>query len=185
MSVQRIKKYLAAKIPWEYRCGVLVFRDGQFKACVIIDNEHPEDKKEIFVLLNMPYDTNYYTAKEISDAEMELYRNVVLNNTYSGKVPVYKASPVKGLETRSRLIQQYTLKLSSLDAKYVRKHLPKVITVQNELIQKDWIHCSELEATEYKLIKTIRKYFSSVITVDKDSSYNTKLEAFIVALKNY
>jgi hypothetical protein len=77
------------------------------------------------------------------------------------------------------------LKLSSLDAEYVRKHLPKVITVQNELIQKDWIHCSEPEATEYKLIKTIRKYFSSVITVDKDSSYNTKLEAFIVSLKNY
>jgi|GEM_PF-5755877 hypothetical protein len=185
MSIARIKKCLTAKIPWEYKCGVLVFRDGKFKACIIIDNESPEDKKIIFSLLNMPYDTSYYTDKEVSAAMEQLFESVLLTGTLTCKAPAFRSNPISGLETRNKLIQRFTQKLSSLEQKYVRKHIPKVINVHNLLMQLDWTHCSELEDIENKLNKVIRKYFSSVIKLDKDSCYTMSLEAFIVALKNY
>jgi len=185
MSAKRIKKCLVAGIPWEYKCGVLVFRDGQFKACIIVDNETAEDKKKIFSLLNIPYDTDYYTDKEVSDAQKELYTTVVLDGTLTCKAPAYKPGQPKGLETRNGLIQRFTLKLSALEQKYVHKHIPKVIRVHDLLMQQNWMYRSELEELENKLNKVIHKYFSSVIKLDKDSCYDTSLEAFIVALKNY
>lgn len=184
MCIARIKKCLAAKIPWEYKCGVLVFRDGHFKACIIIDNESPISKKEIFSLLNMPYDSTDYSFKEVSAAETELYGSVKLTGKLTCKAPAYKPGQIKGLETRNKYIQKFMVKLSELEQKYVRKHIPKVLKTHNDLMQRDWSDYSEIEDIENKLNKLICKYFSSVIKLEEDSCYTLQLEAFIVALKS-
>lgn len=57
------------------------------------------------------------------------------------------------------------------------------MTAVSELIKYDYSQMSELDVMSNKLIKVVRKYFSSAIKLDKDAGYNLSIEAFITSLK--
>jgi len=183
MNINRVKKCLAAKIPWQYKAGILVFSDGRFNAKIILDNDATQARQEIFDLLGLPPDYNSYSHYEMTEAEKEMMNNIIPSDTYKGKVPTFRSS-ISGLECRSKLIQKYILALSQMDSKTLKRNIPKVIEAHNEWKKNDWSRSSELEINEDKLIKLTRRLFSFVIKLDKDACYNTHLEAFIVALKD-
>ncbi len=185
MNLTRVKKCLAAGIPWKYKNGILAFTDGKFKAIVILDNENSSERKEIFYLLNMPADYTNYTSRQLQEAMKELYYNFKPEGDFKARVPAYTKSPSRGLETRSKFIQKYTLVLTTLDAKYIKQHAPKIIDMHDTIIKQEWTCINELEKQQYKLMQMIKKHFSSIIKITRDTGYNIHIEAFIISLKNY
>lgn len=185
MNLTRVKKCLAAGIPWKYKNGVLVFTDGTFKAAIMLDNGASPERKEIFELLKMPDDYTTYTDKERDVATAELYNNFEPKGDFTARVPAYTKSTIRGLEARNKLIQKYTLALSSLDAKLVKRHAAKIIDMHHDILKQEWTNVNELEEPQDKLIRLIKKHFSAIIKITRDTCFNTHIEAFIVALKNY
>lgn len=184
MNLTRVKKCIAAGIPWKYKNGILVFIDGTFKASVMLDNEASPERKEIFELLKMPDDYTTYSYKERDDATAELYNNFEPKGDFTARVPAYTKSSIRGLETRNKLIQKYTRELSTLDAKQVKRHAFKVIDMHQAILRQEWTNVNELEEPQDKLIRLIKKHFSTIIKITRDTCFNSDIEAFIIALKN-
>lgn len=184
ITLTRIKKCLDAGMVWEYKHGILVFKDGAFKSVLVIGNESSDVQEDIFKILGIPNDYGNYSCQQASGAETELYRKAVLPVPSIARNIPFKSS-LKGLESRSKLIQKYTIALSVLDDKYVLKHKAKVMAALSELIKYDYSQMNEHDVMTGTLVKVVRKYFSSAIKLDKDAGYDLSLEAFITSLKNY